>query len=299
MDNSKDIQLSFTKDVFAGAVTLLLFSSFGWPQWVFVAVHVVSVPGAMFRSNGGLFGTFCLIATLVTSIADVVTVLTLTCGIVNCCAPGASSPAFAPTIKVCDPASAGAQGRVISVTAMVSIGVGVFMSAGRAISLEKVVGRTDWIALCLVYTVLRAYQLVWSAYSSLTVPAVEWGITGGLVLYVSFTEWRRMRKNSAHPKKISGLILYAVALSDALLVALPAISSSAVPAEIVPAFYLMQSVTALVATWQAHRLYSSDAADEKDEKEPDEAKGAADTVENATIRIGAAVRARHSRTMCL
>ena len=302
---SNAVQLSFAKDTIAGAATLLLFSAFGWPQWVFVAFHALSVPGALIQADGGTFGKFCLVATLVVSITDVVTILTLTCGISACCAPGASSPAFAPTMKVCDPASAGVQGRLVSVVAMVSIGVGVFMSSGRAVTLERSVGSSDWFALCLVYAVLRIYQIIWTVNASLIIPAVEWSLTSAAVLCVVVIQWRKI-----HPRKISGVVLYVVALSDAALVALPLASDSAVPKELVPAFYIMQSVTALIAVLQAHRLYSSgngpaaatmetQTTDQGADGQQGEDKAAVEVVGTPLATVGVSIRSRHGRTLCL
>lgn len=298
----KSIQLSFVKDVLAGAITLLLFTSFGWPQWYLVAFHVASVPGALTLVKEGSFITFCLVATLLSSFADVVTILTLTCGIVRCCAPGESSPAFFPMIKACDSASAGAQGRVISVTAIVSIGVGLVMSASRAILLEEAVGKTDWIALCVVYVTMRVYQLAWTGHAGIVGPAVECGITLGLVAFVAFTEWRR-NEDSA-PRKRSGTILYGVAVADAVFVAAPLIYKPLVPVEVAPAFYIMQSATALAAGWQAHRLYSAKEAVDLVQAAADDVPTGGDdkppSAQTSTISVGAhSIRARRGRTMCL
>lgn len=90
MDDAKKtaVQISFVKDTVAGAATLLVFASFGWPQWTISAVHVLSVPGTVLQIEGTALTVYLLIATLAAIVADLVIVLTLTCGISNCCAPG-------------------------------------------------------------------------------------------------------------------------------------------------------------------------------------------------------------------
>ena len=89
------LQVSFAKDVVYGAVTLTLFSAFGWPQWALALVHVLSVPGVLVPLSSARVLSAALVASLLATLIDVVSVLTFTCGLVDCCLPGKKAPAFA------------------------------------------------------------------------------------------------------------------------------------------------------------------------------------------------------------
>ena len=298
MDDKKEadadaVRVGFVKDCLYGAVTLLLFASFGWPQWSLAATHVLSVPPVFFGgSTGTVFTVYSLMATLIVTMTDVVTLLTLTCGMSNCCASGARAPAFAPTMPVCDPSTAGSQSRVLSAVALVTVAVGVFISAGRALAIEKDAASGDWLALAAVYGAARVYQLTWALYASLPIPAVIWSITFVCVGGVAFTEFTGARRKAKEhqPRRAADMTLYAVASVDIVLILAP-LGSTVVPDTLKSAFYIMQSLVAVIAVWQAHRYWA--VATPPEEEPPAEEAGDG----GATDKKG--FRGLRHRAMCL
>ena len=247
------LQLSFVKDTAYGAVTLVLFSAFSWQQWLLAAVHVVSVPWSLFQPRGNRALGSALMVTLAAAIADVVTVLTLTCGLVNCCLKGETAPAFAPSMHVCDPALNGVQGRLVIVTSMTTVGVGAVLSMARAIQIEVVAGGGGWLALAAVYVALRVYQLTWMMQVFMIVPFIVWLISGIGVFLIALVDARRALTETkrVHNHRTAAL-LYLAAAVDSGLILLPLVDGVIKP-ELQPAFFAVQSIVATVAVWQSHR----------------------------------------------
>ena len=243
------LQLSFVKDVIYGAVTLTLFSAFGWPQWVLALTHVLSVPCAIKPPRGGIWATAALVVTLVLALVDVVSLLTFSCGLVDCCLPGETAPAFAPTLHVCDPELSGMQGVLVTATAMVTVAVGAALSLARLIRIEVATSGGHWMALGIAYVGLRVYQLTWLVQVMMAIPALMWLISGGIVLFTVALNVRRARKRL--PLWV-GIALYSAAATDIALMVL-ALASGTVSPALQPAFYTVQTVTCAVALWLAHR----------------------------------------------
>lgn len=243
------LQVSFAKDVVYGAVTLTLFSAFGWPQWALTLVHVLSVPGVLVPLSSARVLSAALVASLLATLIDVVSVLTFTCGLVDCCLPGAKAPAFALTMHVCDPALHGMQGLLVTVTAMGTVAVGATLSIARAVRIEVAAGGSEWRALAAVYVGLRVYQMTWLAQVMMVLPALMWVISGGIVLLVAASGGRHVQHQRSGR---TGMLLYIAGAVDLVLM-LIALSSGIVKPALQLAFYTVQTITSAVAIWQAHR----------------------------------------------
>ena len=290
------LQLSFVKDTIYGAVTLVMFSSFGWQQWPLAALHVLSVPGALVHLSGARMLGFALTVTLLVTLTDVVAVLTFTCGIVKCCTGTNKAPAFAPTMHVCDPKLAGVQGQLVTITSIATVGVGAILSMARAIKIEVIAGGGGWLALAAAYVGLRIYQLTWLAQEWMTVAALAWAGSGVVVFSVAAADARRAlraKANRRHSSK-TGMLLYAAAGCDVLLIFLPLVGGS-VSTPLHTAFYAVQSIASVVAVWQAHRYFAMPVGEE-------ETTGG-DTEKDAIIGAGTAsekLRFRqNNRNLCL
>jgi len=183
------------------------------------------------------------------------------------------------------------QGSVVSTTAMVSVGVGVLMGASRALTIERSAGSSDWIALGFVYVVLRIYQLTWVAGApTMVAPAILWA--GTLVVVALTTLVGLRRRRAGVEKKSSGTILYVIAALDILAVLAPL--AGLVPKEISPAYYIIQSIMAILAVWQAHRIYASSHMPAEDAQDAD-----ADVKGSAVATGSSAFLRQRNRSMCL
>ena len=294
---SDDIQISFVKDALYGAISIVIFNAFGWAQWPLAAMHVVSVPGAFVKIAGSTMFGLAFIASVAVALADVVVVLTLTCNLTACCSEGQAAPAFAPTMRVCSSASAGVQGRLITVTALATVGAGALLSIIRAVQIETAAGGGGWLALAAVYLGIRAYQLTWLFTTFMAGPAVMWAITGGIVAVLAASD-ARVSFGSGRPeyKASKDNMLYAVATTDCVAVALPMLGG--VPAQLRPAFYVVQSACAVVAVWQAHRYYKGAASAEDAEPPADSADLGGEVVKEGGKGDMRARRAA-ARNLCL
>ena len=286
---SDGIRVRFLKDALYGAVSIVIFRALGWPQWPLAAAHVVSVPGAFVEPSGSRVLSLAFIATVAVALTDVVVVLTFTCNLTTCCARGQLAPAFAPTMQMCAAGSAGVQGSLITAMAMATVGAGALLSLIRAVEIEKAAGGGGWLALAAVYVGIRVYQLTWLWSTFMTVPAVFWVISGGVVALLAVSDARASFRSEQARRYTAGRddTLYAGAAADCVALALPAVG--AVPDHLQPALYVVQAACAAVAVWQAHRYYAVGTADPEDGDKKEKGGG-----DGEKISKYASLRTRHA-----
>lgn len=249
-------QLGFVKDSLYGTLCVLLFSSFRWQQWQLSAAHVLSVPcvflvGAAVPEDAGrrtvqYVVATCVVATMVVILTDVVLALTLSCSLKQCCEPGKSSPAFAPSMDVCT-ASRRLESRVVSLVAMVTVGVGALQSCVRLVSLGGLAGSEGTkYGLPVAYLALRFYQFSWMAGVDLGSVAALWAVAAVCVL-VRVAFLARSSAPSPKARKVLRLLPLAVAALDvgALLLA----ATGVVPASVQVAAVLVQLMSAFLSVW--------------------------------------------------
>ena len=234
------------------------------------------------------------VGTVAVAISDTVVVLTLTCGLSKCCADGKTSPAFAPNMEVCNSGNGVVEGRLVTITAILTVVVGILFSLSRAVQLETAAGGGGWISLAIVYVGLRSYQISWLWSTFMAAPAVLWLITGIAVTVLAISDVRKaVTKEDVEYTTGRDDVLYAVAVADAITIGLPAVGG--VPEELRPAFYIIQSVCAVVAVWQAHRYYVIGNAVASEADGTPEGKGAA-----SGDKLPGALRSRiRNRNLCI